>query len=192
MIPNFKNARFNNMHDSAEETDQNFFRALVVEDQLGFVVKAHINIEHTLRRLIEAAIPYPEHLDIDQISYAMAIRLAASVGLNSRFKGPLQAFGRLRNKFAHQLNAQITSDEADKLYKSFATEDQRTIQRLYAEMQTDKIIEDLPWENRDAKDKITFCVVVLRAALLTAADALSEGPPELTALLNQMAGKFTS
>jgi hypothetical protein len=167
----------------ADETDQAFFIALVVEDHLGFVVKAHIHIEHTLRRLIDNAIPFPEHLDIDRLSYSMAIRLATSLGLNPRFKSPLQALGRLRNKFAHQLNAQIMNDDADKLYNSFATEDRRTTHRLYDEMRADKIIDDQRWENRDAKDKITFCVVVLRGALLAAADALSEGPPELRNLL---------
>jgi hypothetical protein len=74
-----------------DETSKAFFKALVGEDHLGFVIRAHIHIEHCLRRLIEIAIPHPEHLDVDQLNYPMAACIVTSLGLNSRFNGPLRA-----------------------------------------------------------------------------------------------------
>jgi hypothetical protein len=160
----------------SDAASQAFYKALVGEDHLGFIVRAHIHIEHTLRHLIEISIPFPEHLDVDQLNYAMAIRITTSLGLNPRFKGPLRALGKLRNKFAHQLDAQISDEDAERFYDTFAAKEKQMIHEQYAEMRAQKEIDDTLWENRDAKDKITFYVVILRAALLAAVAALSEGP----------------
>jgi hypothetical protein len=49
----------------ADEMTEAFLNATSAEDDLGFVIRAHIFIEHELRRIIEAAIPNPEHLELD-------------------------------------------------------------------------------------------------------------------------------
>jgi hypothetical protein len=162
-----------------DEISQAFFNALIAEDNLGFIIRAHIHIEHELRRLIETAIPNPQYLDIDQLSYGIAIRIVTSLGLNPRFKSPLQALGKLRNRFAHKLDMRIAEKDGDDFYQSFSTEDKKIIRDNYKITREEKKVPNVPFEKLDGRDRITLCLVTLRAALLAAQHQLTSGPPTI-------------
>src|SRR5258708_1065128 len=76
-----------------------FLTTLLSEDELGVVVRAHIHIEHELEKFLCAALENPNELG--RLEYSARVRLALACGLRADLKGPLNAFGALRNRFSH-------------------------------------------------------------------------------------------
>ena len=91
------------------------------EDDLGLVVRGHIHVEHELREFIKVAIPKPDELG--RMEYSGRVRLALACGLRSNLKAPLNAVGKLRNDFAHQLGMNLTAERVDNIYNSMDKHD---------------------------------------------------------------------
>jgi hypothetical protein len=142
----------------ADEMTEAFLNATSVEDDLGFVIRAHIFIEHELRRLIEAAIPNPEHLELDKLSYGNAIKLVFALGFDLRFKGSLQILGRLRNKFAHKLDMQLSDKDADDIYRSLSVRDRELMATVDADLRARGKIAHAPFEHLPPKDRMWQCI----------------------------------
>jgi hypothetical protein len=86
------------------------------EDDLGKVVRGHIHIEHELQQIIFFAAPNPDHLkSFESQEFAEKVRLALVLGLKADLAPPLNAAGKLRNKFAHKLDMKLSRDVANNL-----------------------------------------------------------------------------
>jgi uncharacterized protein YutE (UPF0331/DUF86 family) len=83
---------------------------LMGDDPLGMVLRAHMHIEEELIKFI-AARDHPEK-DIPR-GYARCVELALNLGLREEFRKQLSALGRLRNRFAHRLDATIEKEDAE-------------------------------------------------------------------------------
>ena len=76
---------------SEREANEDFYRSLVGENDLGVVVRAHIHIEHEIKVFIERKVSRPQELDLPRMTYAACVRLALALGLRDEMKGPLTA-----------------------------------------------------------------------------------------------------
>jgi len=115
-------------------TNDEFARAVVGEDELGTVVRAHIHIEYELEQFLNAALPYPE--EIGRLEYAMRVRLALAMGLRVGLKAPLNSLGSIRNKFSHRLDAQITAKDMLDFHNTFAAVDKHAIDHAFETMRS--------------------------------------------------------
>jgi hypothetical protein len=115
-------------------TDARFFADLQREDDVGLILLGHIHIEHQLIELISLALPFPERCDWGKINYATKVSFAHACGLPERLKSPLQKIGRLRNDFAHNLDAALSKDGVLSLYNGLPDLNQAAIKSSCAAM----------------------------------------------------------
>jgi len=87
-----------------DPTEQLFYDDLAREDDLGLVVKAHLHIEHQLAEFIASFMDSSENCDWSRVGYAAKLELALGLGLPRHLRKPLEAVGKLRNSFAHNLH----------------------------------------------------------------------------------------
>ena len=94
-----------------------FAKILLGEDELGVVLRAHSFLEHDLDRLIGSVLPQPDALG--RLGYSAKVRLAIACGLRRELKSPLDAFGSLRNRFAHERDKRLTPTDIDGMRAAF-------------------------------------------------------------------------
>ena len=99
-----------------DHTDAKFIQDLQREDDVGLVLLGHIHIEHQLIELISEVLPFPDRCDWQKINYATKVALAHSCGLPEQLRETLAKIGRLRNEFAHNLDAAISKKGVLALY----------------------------------------------------------------------------
>jgi hypothetical protein len=98
------------------------------EDTLAVIVRAHLYLESTLTLLIEEYLAEPGALEVDRLAFSIKVGLALALGaLPESLKQPLQMVNSLRNRFAHNIYAQLDASDADKLFKSFSKYDRGSI-----------------------------------------------------------------
>lgn len=144
-----------------------FFEMLEREDDLGLVIRAHIFIEHELREFILAAAPKPQELKFLDHAYSRTLQIALALGLDPDLKAGLLALGAIRNKFAHQLNTKLTSEESRGLYSKFPPKIKTDMRQAYA-------ATILKWPNTGRpkdmlkttpKDLIAMCMLMLHTGV---------------------------
>jgi hypothetical protein len=80
------------------------------------VLKAHLWVETMLNGLIAVTLAKPDALDFDRMAFAQKVNLAlASGGLQESIAPCVKALNKLRNKLAHQLDADATDESLDAL-----------------------------------------------------------------------------
>jgi hypothetical protein len=99
-----------------DERRSGFIELLDGGDDLQVVIRAHTHLEHELREFVSAAAPRPDAIKPSDYDYAGTLRLALTLGLDTKFEAGLAAVGALRNKFAHRLGMKLTAEEANKVY----------------------------------------------------------------------------
>jgi hypothetical protein len=104
------------MTDQFDARLDDFIRDLNGEDDLGVVVRGHLWVERELIGYIDAQLVDPTALRPD-LDYADRVRLAIALGLDTSLKAPLNALGKVRNRFAHQLGSHLDKSDADNLHK---------------------------------------------------------------------------
>jgi hypothetical protein len=100
----------------SSDVDKLFFDDLTREDDLGLVVKAHLHIEHQLAEFIQLSMPSRERCDWTRVGFAAKLEIALGLGLPDQLRKPLEAVGKLRNSFAHNLNYSQAQVDAVALY----------------------------------------------------------------------------
>ena len=110
-----------------------FYKALMGEDELGLVVRAHIYVEH---ELIEFIKQHCEPCAKAKEAYASRVRRAINLGLSKMLKGPLEELGSIRNAFAHRLDASLTESVVQKLHETFDNDMKLGIQHSYDSLLT--------------------------------------------------------
>ena len=99
-----------------EDIDRQFYDDLTREDDLGLILRGLLHIEHQLIELCSVFMPCASQCDWGAISYRAKVELAHGFGLSSGLKDIFLKLGSIRNKFAHELSAQITAKQVLDLY----------------------------------------------------------------------------
>lgn len=132
--------------------DDIFFNSLLKEDQLGVVIRAHIQIEARLNLFLEAHTSHPNQLP--RLRFEQLAKLAVALGLDDKTLPALLEFGNLRNAFAHRLDATLTDEMVNKLLQKLTPEDQHTIREAYEKTQVNFVNEGMPsFDCADARHK---------------------------------------
>jgi hypothetical protein len=121
-------------------------QTLQVEDDLGAVIRAHLFVENELEQFISLRMPGP----VDGVlaaNYRAKVNLSVALGLPPARKGALEQIGKIRNKFAHNLNFALTDEVIQDFWKSFGEEGQAAIRTSLERTRT-----KLPLDGSMSKD----------------------------------------
>jgi hypothetical protein len=146
--------------EQVRETASALAKALTGEDDLGVIIRAHIYIEAELEHCLNRLLKDSQHLGND-LEFEMKVRLAFALGLRNDLKSPLNALGKLRNKFAHQVGTTLTKDAADNFYATLAKKERDDVDRsmkLLGRKGSHKALE--------AKERMILYLLALWGALL--------------------------
>lgn len=87
------------------------------EDPLGFVVRGHLFIEARLTSLIEMALSKPAALKLVKKTFALKVELAVATGsIDESIGKALLQLNRLRNKFGHDVQYQLSSADCRAIF----------------------------------------------------------------------------
>jgi len=157
------------MPNAKPDLDSEFIAALMGEDELGVVIRAHTHIEATLNELLELMVPFPQFLKETRLAYGQTVRLACAHGLKKQHLPPLLAMGKIRNDFAHKLNAKLTKDRVSELYGSLSPDDRKTVHASYQKTMSQMLIEKGPdFRKLEPKDQFILIAVSLKAMVVIA------------------------
>jgi hypothetical protein len=149
-----------------EERQLELTKFLMGDDPLGMVLRAHKHIEEELIKFI-AARGYPEK-EIPR-GYARCVELALKLGLREEFRKQLSVLGRLRNRFAHELDATIEKEDAETF--DFAHEPgDNVIEQAYRSTLTklEGVVVKPPISDLDPKDRVILHIITLWAGVAVA------------------------
>ncbi len=130
------------------------------DDDLGVVLRSQIIVEQYLNELIELLLKSPEHFRKMNLDYSSTVKLAISLGLNSRFESALNTLGKLRNDFAHNIREKISLQDVNNLYASLDKESKATIHEAVGDFEVLP-----PYKDLEPKDKYISIVTVLTGSL---------------------------
>ena len=105
------------------EEDKSFLAVLLSEDDLGAIVRTHLFIDSRLNQLIEEGLVAPKQIKLDGLRFPLKVSLAIAMGfVPEPYRHAMMWLNSQRNKFAHNVTAQLTEDDADNFFKSFPAE----------------------------------------------------------------------
>jgi hypothetical protein len=156
-----------------ELSDDQFYDAMDSQDDLGLVIRAHIHIEHWVERFLEAALPqYEKYSKELSAEYDTKVILACIAGLHHDLKAPLSAFGKLRNRFAHRPNYELSSSDAENIYSALSADHKQQLQQAYKQLADISKREVKAYGNLDAEAKLSLLAMFLRSTLTRACTAV--------------------
>lgn len=81
------------------------------------VLRGHLWVESELLRSLDAALPFPDRIDLDRLGFNAKVDLAAALGLMREDEAPgYRKLNAIRNRMAHRLDHALTEiDEMDLL-----------------------------------------------------------------------------
>jgi len=125
-----------------EEKERLFLDNIEKKDPLQIVVRGHLFLENELIHLLESTFPQMNCLEPSDLRFPMKVKLVGALGLLHKESISIYLmFNSLRNKFAHRLDMEITSEEIEKLINSLSK------QQLY-------IFEKRNKDNKNEEDYI--------------------------------------
>lgn len=139
----------------------------MAEDQLGAVIRAHLYVEAQVNGLLHVLVPYPEHLEEMRLNWGQRVELVLAMGLKPQYGPPLKVLGRIRNKFAHDPDAELTKEDVNELYGCLRDEDREIVLESFR-LTKSQVPDPVKGEFRDLeiKSQFTLIVVALHALLL--------------------------
>jgi hypothetical protein len=109
------------------EDDVRFNDAMDSEDDLGRILRAHLNMEALLNVLILRDTSNAERL-LGGTPYARKVSVARQMGLIPQWMmKALDKIGELRNRFAHQLEYKLRDADAASLYATLEPDLKKTV-----------------------------------------------------------------
>ncbi|MER8584798.1 hypothetical protein NKH19_06030 [Mesorhizobium sp. M1338] len=154
--------------DLTDESEATFFKLMSLEDELGVVVRAGAYIDNQLIRLIDECVASPQAIKRMGLTYENRIDLAIALGLDSRFRAPLTALGKIRNTFAHRIDATLGSSEAHAVYKALSPDDCSKVHAIYKKLQVRYPSRPKAFINLPPLDRFRLVAVTLRQILVVA------------------------
>ncbi len=107
--------------------------ALLNEDDLGAVIRAHIYLERDIDRVISLIVHNPDYIEKMTMDFSIKLKLAIALGMDEEIYKPLVSITHIRNKFAHDLSMKLNKSDINNFYKSFIPEDQSAIQSIISD-----------------------------------------------------------
>jgi len=118
-------------------TDAELLTVLNVPDPLTLMIRGHQCVERVLNLAISETLAEPHALEIERQTFAFKIDLAVAIGLVPKDERPaFVKVNRLRNDFAHNLQAAFTADAARELYRSFSPRLRHTLGKELSEFES--------------------------------------------------------
>jgi hypothetical protein len=157
--------------DYTPDSEAAFYQAMSNEaDALGTVIRGFIYLENQIIRFIEESVRQRDGLEGFQLGYAGRIHLAIALGLHPRFKAPLKVLGKIRNKFAHELTAELSAADADSLFGALNEVDRQIVQEVFRRLSANPQFHQRPpdFQKLDPLDRFRLILVSLRAAIISA------------------------
>jgi hypothetical protein len=145
----------------SSDADQQFFEDLNREDDLGLVVKAHLHIEHQLAEFIQVSMPSPDRCDWTRVGFAAKLEIALGLGLPEHLRKPLEAVGKLRNSFAHNLRYSQAQVDAVALYNGLPARLHTGVKETYRALRG----ADLKPSKLSNRDLLVIMLLNLRQAV---------------------------
>ena len=151
------------------DLDAKFILDLQREDDVGLVLLGHLHIEHQLIELISCVLPFPDRCDWNRISYSAKVSIAHSCGLPEQLRPVLNRFGKIRNDFAHQLDASLSKNSVLGLYNSLPSLHQEVTKDTYKAMGLGNLSapSSLP-----ARELVVLLLLIVRQAITAAVRTL--------------------
>jgi hypothetical protein len=149
--------------------DELLYRDLTREDDVGLVLRGLLHIEHQLIDIANAVLPLGERCEWDKFAYHLKVELAYSCGLPQDVRGALLKLGKLRNDFAHKLDAVISKQSALDLYNCLSARHRTALQDSYKVMVNEPVFSLGKIEPRDL---VTLIFLNMHSATKAAALAL--------------------
>jgi hypothetical protein len=142
-----------------------FFQTLAGDDDLGTVIRAHIQLESMLQDFVRSMAPCPKHVKASSMKFEQIIQLALILGLDDKLMAALSAIGGLRNKFAHRPDMKLDDETANNLYATLSSSEKAAVQKMYK-----SVVKGgrgpANFSEAHPKGKVGLCLVSVRAALL--------------------------
>ncbi|HVY22756.1 MAG TPA: hypothetical protein VG962_05335 [Steroidobacteraceae bacterium] len=131
------------------DAENQFYKDLTREDDVGLVLRGHLHIEHQLIELISTLLSLPACCDWSNINYRAKIELAYGCGLHEDLISPLKQLGSIRNGFAHTLKASLSKKSILDLYNSMSPRLQDGLKVAHKAIGIGELTNPLSLEPRD-------------------------------------------
>jgi hypothetical protein len=120
------------------------------DDPITILIGVHLHLEAFLIELVTRSLAKPAALDLDRLNFPSKLGLAVALGVVPELAFPaLKSINSLRNRLAHNLNAELTDSDA---------------RRLVAEMQFVRSASALASiDPLGPAQQIALCAIVLQA-----------------------------
>jgi len=151
--------------NSMEAEQKEFFADLVREDELGVVVRAHLRIERALVEVVNGELVDHRPLAGMRLDYSGYVCLALAVTGNQEHGDALKAIGKLRNKFAHRLDAKIGNQETAALYKSLGPNSKIVLTTILRKFPTSDGEKVQKFVDLEPKDRFILIALVIYLSL---------------------------
>lgn len=150
-------------------TEDEFYRILLQEDELGRVLRTHLIIEHELNKLIALSVVDPLPLDRINMDYEDKVHLAVAIGLNSEWAPSLLNIGKIRNKFAHNLKTNLDDNIVKALYSTLPSLGKEAVQGAYKKnKEQSERWRNIAFGDLKPADKFVLLAVNFRGMLIAA------------------------
>ncbi|MDQ1337841.1 MAG: hypothetical protein QG617_808 [Campylobacterota bacterium] len=157
-----------------ELSDEEFYNALSIEDDLGMVIRAHIHIEHWIDRFLHSAIPrYNLYAKDINANYKTKVLLCCALGLSPELKVPLNLIGELRNKFAHRPSYKLTSSDVSNLHNALSTTHKQHLKKAYNTLALHYKREESSFAKLGDIERLNLLFMLLRTKLKKANSQLN-------------------
>jgi|GEM_PF-1242977 len=150
-------------------TQDAFTQMLMLQDEVGSVVRSHIHIEGMLNELVELRLIDPAPIKKANFNYEQTCILVIALGLDPLFLPPLKALGNIRNAFAHDLKTRMSAGMMNDFYKSFSPDDKALMNNIYRNLQAKGGLSNkISLSKCEPRDRFSIYALTLRAALAAA------------------------
>ncbi|EPE95691.1 hypothetical protein [Rhizobium grahamii] len=151
-------------------SDEEFYAMMADATPFEAVIRSAIVIETEIEEIFRLAFADPSAITDLKLTYAQKVGLVIGLGMDPRLATPLKALAKLRNDFAHKLDAKFDNSDADNFYSSFAKEDKKVINEVLRAMPGNKKTDGThrAFKEFEERKKLSLCVVTLRSAIVAA------------------------
>jgi len=117
--------------DSLERDIDKFFEDTEGENDFVVVLRAHLYIEHEIGKLLRLGLVEPKLVFNDRFMFANKLTWAVAIGMLPKdAMSPYVALNKIRNKYAHKLDAKLTEKDFNDMISGFNDD----IRELYKEI----------------------------------------------------------
>ena len=127
--------------------------ALKQEDLVGRVIRVQIHIETLINDCLSIMVLKKEHLNSMNLDFFGKTQLSLALGLPEDFKKPINFIGKIRNKFAHNLNFSLDNGLMNNFYSTFSDDHKAQINETASMESLSWISKGQSWKSVTADEK---------------------------------------